>query len=249
MDSARRAHLPSRQGIDSRQMSTPYKNREAAGRELAALLHAHADRKDAIVLALPRGGVAVARAVADELHLPLDVLVVRKLGLPWQPELAAGAIAPGGVRVTNPEIGAYVSDIERVIAPVAEREGRELERREAEYRKGRPPRDIRGQAAILVDDGIATGSTMEAAVLAARAMNARSVIVAVPVAPPDTCERLQHVADELVCPCRPFDFMAVGAWYLDFPQTSDAEVVTLLGQSAAARPGAPGETSPPSTRR
>jgi len=220
-------------------MDTPYRNRQAAGRELATLLSAYADRTDSIVLALPRGGVAVAREVADQLHLPLDVLVVRKLGLPWQPELAAGAIAPGGVRVTNPDITAYVTDLERVIAPIAERERLELERREAEYRKGRSPLVIRGQDAILVDDGIATGSTMEAAVLAARAMNARSVIVAVPVAPPETCERLMRMADELVCPRRPMDFMAVGAWYQDFPQMTDAEVIALLDRPTAVKRAVP----------
>jgi putative phosphoribosyl transferase len=227
-------------------MNTSYRNRQAAGRELAALLASHADRKDAIVLALPRGGVAVAREVADVLHLPLDVLVVRKLGLPWQPELAAGAIAPGGVQVTNPELRSYVSDLERVIAPIAERERHELERREAAYRKGRAPLALSGQEVILVDDGIATGATMEAAVLAARAMHARSVVVAVPVAAPESCERLQRMADELVCPRRPFDFMAVGAWYHDFPQMTDEEVVALLERPAAANVKS---TTPRSTRR
>src|SRR5512145_1824623 len=177
-----------------------YRDRPEAGRRLAAQLHEYAGRDDTTVLALPRGGVPVAMEIAEALGAPLDVLVVRKLGLPWQPELAAGAIGPGGVQVINPDVREFVDDLDVVIAPVAERERAELRRREALYRRDRPPLDVRSRIAILVDDGIATGSTMEAAVLALRALGARSVVIAVPVAPPETVRRLAGLADRVVCP-------------------------------------------------
>jgi putative phosphoribosyl transferase len=209
-----------------------YANRQSAGRQLAALLGAYANRDDTIVLALPRGGVPVAKEVAQALNAPLDVLVVRKLGLPWQPELAAGAIAPGGVVVVNPEIQAGATDVQKMLAPVIQRERAEMRRREAVYRKKRPPLVARDRVAILVDDGIATGATMQAAVLALRAMQARSVVIAVPVAPPDTIARLARLADHIVCPQQPADFMAVGQWYGEFAQVSDAEVLAILKSPA-----------------
>jgi putative phosphoribosyl transferase len=209
-----------------------YANRQSAGRQLAALLGAYANRDDTIVLALPRGGVPVAKEVAQALKAPLDVLVVRKLGLPWQPELAAGAIAPGGVVVMNPEVQAASANLEKTLAPVIERERAEMHRRESLYRKKRPPLVARGRIAIVIDDGIATGATMQAAVLALRAMQARSVVIAVPVAPPDTIARLARLADHVVCPQQPADFMAVGQWYGEFAQVSDAEVIEFLKSPA-----------------
>lgn len=181
-----------------------------------------------MVLALPRGGVPVAQDVARELRAPLDVLVVRKLGLPWQPELAAGAIATGGVIVKNAEVLAGLEDPDRMLAPVIRRERAELQRREALYRRNQPPLQVRDRTVILVDDGVATGATMEAAVSALRAMHARSIVIGVPVAPPEIVRRLGMLADRVVCLQQPADFMAVGLWYEDFPQISDAEVVAML---------------------
>lgn len=181
------------------------------------------------MLALPRGGVPVAAEVARALAAPLDVLIVRKLGMPWQPEFAAGAIAPGGVLVLNPAARPGTSSLETLLEPVIEREREELARRERVYRRGRPPLDLKDRCVILVDDGIATGATMEAAAMAARAMGAKEVVVAVPVAPPDTVRRMGAHADRVVCAQRPVGFMAVGQFYLEFPQLSDAEVLDQLG--------------------
>jgi predicted phosphoribosyltransferase len=211
-----------------------YPDRQSAGRELANLLLNHADDPDVIVLALPRGGLPVASEVARALRVPLDVLVVRKLGLPWQPELAAGAIAPGGVMVINPQVTAYFQNLDKTLEQVASRERHELERREAIYRKGQAPLDVRDRIVILVDDGIATGSTMEAAVLALRAMHARSIVVAVPVAPRESIEMLTRRADRVVCSRQPEPFVAVGRWYEDFPQLTDEEVVAILAQHRVA---------------
>lgn len=211
-----------------------FRDRIAAGRALAALLVEYAHRDDTIVLALPRGGVPVAREIALALAAPLDVLVVRKLGLPWQPELAAGAIAPGGVLVLNREIRAEIPELDRVLEPVMAQELQELARREAAYRHGRPPLQVRGRTVILVDDGIATGATMEAAALALRAMHAGSIAIAVPVAPPVTLRRLARHADRVVCPVQPADFMAVGQYYDEFPQLTDREVVQLLAPGKPA---------------
>lgn len=211
-----------------------YHNRQVAGRELAGLLRDHADDPGAIVLALPRGGLPVAAEVAATLHLPLDVLVVRKLGLPWQPELAAGAIAPGGIVVRNPQVAALFQDLDKTLEQVAAVELRELRRRESIYRKGREPLDIRDRVVILVDDGIATGATMEAAVRSMRALHARSIVVAVPVAPPETVAALSQLADRVVCPHQPEPFVAVGRWYEEFPQLTDDEVNAILAQSRAA---------------
>jgi putative phosphoribosyl transferase len=211
-----------------------FRDRIAAGRALAASLAEYAHRDDTIVLALPRGGVPVAREIALALAAPLDVLVVRKLGLPWQPELAAGAIAPGGVLVLNREIRAEIPELDRVLEPVMAQELQELARREAAYRHGRPPLQVRGRNVILVDDGIATGATMEAAALALRAMHAGSIVIAVPVAPPTTLRRLARHADRVVCPEQPADFMAVGQYYDEFPQLTDREVVQLLAPGKPA---------------
>jgi putative phosphoribosyl transferase len=211
-----------------------FRDRIAAGRALAALLAEYAHRDDTIVLALPRGGVPVAREIALALTAPLDVLVVRKLGLPWQPELAAGAIAPGGVLVLNREIRAEIPELDRVLEPVMAQELQELARREAAYRHGRPPLQVRGRTVILVDDGIATGATMEAAALALRAMHAGSIVIAVPVAPPATLRRLARHADRVVCPEQPADFMAVGQYYDEFPQLTDREVVQLIAPGKPA---------------
>jgi putative phosphoribosyl transferase len=200
----------------------------AAGRMLAVLLAEYAHRDDTIVLALPRGGVPVAREIALALQAPLDVLVVRKLGLPWQPEFAAGAIAPGGVIVLNREAKAEIPGLNRLLEPVVTQELQELARREAAYRRGRPPMVVGGRIVILVDDGIATGATMEAAAVAMRAMNARTIVIAVPVAPPGTIRRLARLADRIVCPEQPADFFAVGQYYDEFPQLTDDEVVQLL---------------------
>jgi putative phosphoribosyl transferase len=211
-----------------------FRDRIAAGRALAALLSEYAHRDDTIVLALPRGGVPVAREIALALEAPLDVLVVRKLGLPWQPELAAGAIAPGGVLVLNREVRAEIPELDSVLEPVLSQERRELARREAAYRHGRPPLQVRDRTVILVDDGIATGATMEAAALSMRAMHAGSIVIAVPVAPPATLERLARHADRVVCPEQPADFMAVGQYYDEFPQLTDREVVQLLAPGKPA---------------
>lgn len=211
-----------------------FRDRVAAGRVLAALLEEYAHRDDTIVLALPRGGVPVAREVALALQVPLDVLVVRKLGIPWQPEFAAGAIAPGGVLVLNHQAAAEIPGLQRLLEPVVAQERRELARREAAYRRGRPPLDVAGWTVILVDDGIATGATIEAAAVALRAMNARSIVIAVPVAPPEATRRLARLADRIVCPEQPADFLAVGQYYDEFPQIDDAEVVRLLASGNPA---------------
>jgi len=198
------------------------------GRELAARF-VNAD--DAIVLALPRGGVPVGYEVAKALGAPLDVFIVRKLGVPGHEELAMGAIASGGVRVLNRDVLDYARVTQQQLDAVAAREERELTRREAEYRGNRAPLDVRGRTVIIVDDGLATGSTMRAAVQALRAMEPKRVIVAVPVGAAQTCEDLREIADEIVCLRTPEPFEAVGLWYDDFTQTTDAEVHALLSQN------------------
>jgi putative phosphoribosyl transferase len=207
----------------------PFRDRHDAGRLLAEKLRSQADRPDAIVLALPRGGVPVAYEVAQALHVPLDVFVVRKLGVPGHEELALGALATGGVRVLNDPVVRALRLSPQVIDAVTRREQQELERREREYRGNRPPPDLRGRTVILVDDGLATGATMNAAVQAVRRQGPSKVVVAVPVAAPEACADLRRVADEVVCAVAPQNFQAVGLWYADFAQTSDAEVRSLLG--------------------
>jgi len=208
-----------------------FTDRHEAGRELARLLGHYAHRPDVWVLGLPRGGVPVAYEVARALGAPLDVLVVRKLGVPGHEELAMGAIAPGGVRVLNQGLLEQLGIEPRELERVERRERAELERRQQAYRGPRPFPDLRGKSVILVDDGLATGASMRAAVLALRAMNPARIVVAVPVAPPDSCEALLEVADEVKALRQPEPFRAVGLWYEHFPQTSDEEVQELLRRS------------------
>lgn len=217
----------------------PYANRVEAGRVLAQALARHAGRPGLTVLALPRGGVPVAYEVADRLGAALDLMIVRKLGMPGHEEFAVGAIASGGVRVVNPEVTFYVP--ERVIEQIARRERAELLRRERRYRGDRPLLDVRGHTVILVDDGLATGATMRAAVSAARQLGPRAVVVAVPVAPADTIAMLRQVADDVVCPATPEPFYAIGLWYRDFHQVSDEEVTALLQRAWSASDRASGE--------
>jgi predicted phosphoribosyltransferase len=194
---------------------------------LASALSRYRDQPDVIVLGLVRGGVPVAARVAAALHAPLDVLVVRKLGVPQQPELAFGALGPGGVRVLNPEVAGWLD--EHVVARVTATESAELDRREERYRAGRPPLALAGRTAILVDDGLATGATAAAAVTVARRLGATRVVLAVPVGPPDAVARLSEVADEVCCPLTPPRFGAVSRYYRSFPQVDSAEVAELLG--------------------
>ena len=213
-------------------LDLPFRDRIEAGRLLGARLADSNLPKDAIVLGLPRGGVPVAFEVARVLGAPLDVIVVRKLGVPWQPELAMGAIASCGVRVLDQQLirmeGISLEDVEAVAA----REEYEAERREQLYREGRPALELRGRTVILVDDGLATGSTMLAAVKCVKSLQPSTVIVAVPVASRQACAHLRHVADECVCLAVPEPFGSVGEWYQDFGQTSDAEVRDLLRRPA-----------------
>lgn len=208
-----------------------FADRRAAGRKLAAALSAYAGRDDLLVLGLPRGGVPVAYEVATALHAPLDVWLVRKLGVPGHEELALGAIADGGARVLNAEIivelGITPEDIDRVTAL----EQRELARRHTLYRGERPPPDVRGKTVILVDDGLATGSTMQAAIASVRAQEPRAVVVAVPVAPPVVRAEFAGLVDDFVCLLMPDPFRAVGLWYEDFSPTEDDEVRALLAAS------------------
>jgi putative phosphoribosyl transferase len=209
-----------------------FRDRTEAGRLLAGELTKYANRPDVIVLALPRGGVPVAYEVARALNAPLDVFLVRKLGLPEREELAMGAIASGGVRVLNEEVVRVLRVPDEVIEAVAAEEGEELRRRERLYRGDRPPPKVRGRTVILVDDGLATGSTMRAAVAALRQQHPARVVVAVPVGAPDTCAEFQEEADEVICARAPDPFYAVGLWYADFSQTTDEEVHDLLRRAA-----------------
>jgi len=210
----------------------PFRDRTEAGRLLAQTLREYANRDDVVVLALPRGGVPVGFEVAKELNAPLDVFVVRKLGLPGQEELAMGAIASGGARVLNRELIRTLGIPDEVVEQVTQEEQCELERREREYRDGRPPVDVHGKTAILVDDGLATGSSMRVAVLALKQKEPAQIVVAVPVAPRDSCAELESVADKVICAVTPEPFWGVGQWYADFSQTSDEEVRDLLRRAA-----------------
>ena len=220
-------------------MRTRFHDRAEAGRVLARNLTHYAGRPDVLVLALPRGGVPVAFEVARVLNLPLDVFVVRKLGVPGYEELAMGAIASGGVRVLNPTVVESFGIPDAVIDGVAERERHELQRREREYRDVRPALDVSGRKVILVDDGVATGSTMRAAIEALRQLQAGRIIVATPTIAWSTVNEIQSEADELIAVMRPLDFASVGQWYDDFTQTSDAEVRTLLEKSEGLKPVLP----------
>ena len=212
-----------------------FANRTEAGQELALRLRTYANRDDVIVLGAPRGGIPVAFEIAKYLGVPLDVFVLRKLGVPGREELAFGAIASGGVRILDRDtvegLGITGLDIERVTRA----EKQELERREQSYRGGRPPQNVSGLIVILVDDGIATGSSMRAAIRALRQMKPARIVLAVPVAPPSTCSQLQFEVDELVCLEMPEPFYGVGRFYDDFTQVSDEEVIELLDRASRQR--------------
>src|SRR6184192_3014203 len=213
-------------------MERAFANRTEAGRLLAEKLVQYAGRDDVVVLGLPRGGVPVAYQVARRLGAPLDVFIVRKLGVPGFEELAAGAIASGGVRVLNEDVTRAIPHADEMIEAVTVRETAELERREQIYREGRPSPELRDRVVILVDDGLATGATMRAAVKALRQCGAARIVVAVPVGPPDTCQEFAHDADEAICLSTPPFFQAVGQYYEDFSQTSDDDVRELLTRAA-----------------
>ncbi len=214
-----------------------FENRQEAGRRLASNLAKFKNRDDVIVLGVPRGGVPIAFEVATRLNLPLDVFVLRKLGVPGQEELAFGAIGSGGVRVLNPDILQHcgISDLD--IAAVTKLERQELERRERLYRGSRPLLDMRGKTVILIDDGIATGSSILAAVRAIKQMSPAAIVIATPVAPERTCNRLRHEVDELICLEMPEPFYGVGQFYEDFSQVSDEEVNELLDHASRKRVG------------
>ncbi len=208
-------------------------DRRNAGRVLATRLATYAGRTDVVVLALPRGGVPVAYEVASALGVPMDVFLVRKLGTPGHRELAMGAIASGGVRVLNEDVVRWYGVSESAIERIAHEEQEELDRRERAYRGDRPAPDLTNRIVILIDDGLATGSTMRAAAQAVRARRPARVVIAVPVGAPQTCAELAAVADEVICARMPEPFSAVGQWYLNFDQTSDDEVRELLQTSSA----------------
>ncbi len=214
-----------------------FSNRTDAGKKLAERLSGYSGRKDLLVLALPRGGVPVAFEVARELGAQLDVFIVRKLGVPGHEELAMGAIASGGIRVLNMDVVRSLRISDDTIAAVAAAEQVELERREHLYRKGRPEPDIEGRTVILIDDGLATGATMSAAVQAVRVKKPAHLTVAVPTAAKDACDEFEREVDEVICLTTPEPFYGVGAWYADFSQTSDKEVCELLERSFGAREG------------
>ena len=205
-----------------------FRDRFQAGRQLAAALQPYAGRPKLLVLALPRGGVPVGYEVARALNAPLDVMLVRKLGVPGHEELAMGAIASGGIRVLSDDVVKAFGIPERVIASIVAEEEEELDRRELAYRDHRPPPEVKGRTVILVDDGLATGSTMRAAAAALRAQHPERLVVAVPVAPPEICVSLRSEVDDVVCARAPEPFFAVGNWYDDFSQISDEEVRELL---------------------
>jgi putative phosphoribosyl transferase len=221
-------------------MDTYFRDRREAGRKLAEKLTNYVGRDDVTVLALPRGGVPVAYEVALQLHAPLDVFIVRKLGVPGHAELAMGAIASGGVRVVNEEIIRYLQPYaDAILEAVTAKESVEIERREREYRDGRPAPELKGGTVILVDDGLATGATMRAAVAALRQRQAAKIIVAVPVGSPDTCQEFEEEVDETICAITPEDFYGVGQFYEDFSQTTDEEVRDLLAAAAQKFQGSP----------
>jgi predicted phosphoribosyltransferase len=214
-------------------MRTSFRDRAEAGRLLAEMLRGYEENPDALVLALPRGGVPVAYEVATALRLPLDIFVVRKLGVPGYRELAMGAIASGGTRVLNEDVLRALPDAAVMVADVTAQETRELERRERDYRGDRPPPEVSERIVILIDDGLATGATMLAAIAALRKKAPAKIVVAVPVCPPETCGEIERVADEMVTLLAPDWFRGVGQFYDDFGQTSDEEVRDLLARATA----------------
>lgn len=209
-----------------------FRDRRQAGQVLSEYVKPAVPEPDALVLALPRGGVPVGFEVAQALHTQLDVFLVRKLGVPGEEELALGAIASGGVRVLNQDLIEYLHLSEETIDEVTAREQSVLQGLELQYREGRPPIPVQGRTVVLVDDGLATGATMVAAARAVRGQDARCVIIAVPVAPRDTCKELGREADRVICAATPYPFTAVGAWYEDFAQVTDEQVRVLLEQAA-----------------
>jgi predicted phosphoribosyltransferase len=209
-----------------------FTDRSDAGRQLAGQLSAFAHQPDVLILALPRGGVPVAFEIARTLRVPLDVWVVRKLGTPGIPELALGAVAPGGIQLLSSDIVRRFNIPGHMIEAIAARERAELDRREKAYRGDRPPVDVTGKTMILVDDGLATGSTMRAAIASVRLRQPARVVVAVPVAAGPVCAQLSQEADQVVCLFTPVDLDAVGQWYEDFTQTSDQEVCRLLAEGS-----------------
>jgi predicted phosphoribosyltransferase len=216
----------------SRESNRPFADRREAGKELAGKLGAYRGRPEVVVLALPRGGVPVAFEVAEALDVPLDIFVVRKLGMPGHPEFAIGAIASGGVRVLSEDVIRWSGIPDSQIEALVQLELVELQRREREYRQGRALTELHGRTVILVDDGLATGSSMRAAVQAVRAFEPARVVVAVPVGAPSTCDEFADITDETVCARTPELFSAVGLWYRDFSQTTDDEVRALLQDHA-----------------
>ena len=205
-----------------------FRDRTEAGKYLATLLLSYKDRPDVLVLALPRGGVPVAFEVAQALRVPLDIFLVRKLGVPGHEELAMGAISTGGVRVLNEDTVEYLRIPEHIIDSIAAEELKELKRRELAYRGNRPEPDVKGKFVILIDDGLATGSTIRAAALALRQQQPARIIVGVPVSAPETCDEYRIGVDEIICAVTPEPFLGVGMWYVDFSQTTDEEVRDLL---------------------
>jgi predicted phosphoribosyltransferase len=234
------ALLPRWAATDEVAPPRPFRDRFEAGRVLASSLSRYANRPDVIVLGLPRGGVAVAYEVARALHLPLDVFIVRKLGVPGQEELAMGAIASGGVRVLNQAVIRALGLSQAQIDEVIQREEQELRRREQQFRGDRPPLDLRGKTVIVVDDGLATGATMWAAITAVRQQQPAKIVMAVPVADPSGCESFRQIADEVVCAITAEPLHAVGLWYKEFPQMTDEEVRALLESPSPAGGGGQG---------
>ncbi|MGE5207210.1 MAG: phosphoribosyltransferase [Chlamydiota bacterium] len=211
----------------------PFRDRAEAGRQLADALAAYAGRSDVLVLALPRGGIPVAREVAKALGAPLDVFVVRKLGAPGNPELAIGAVAPGGICILQEQIIADLEIPAEAVAAIAASEQEVVRQNEALYRRNFPAHNVAAATVIVVDDGVATGSTMRAAIAALRQLKAARIVVAAPVAPASTCRELQATADQVVCLATPETFLTVGQWYVNFEQVSDDEIVALLEQASS----------------
>lgn len=216
-------------------VTLPFRDRSEAGRQLAERLGGYANRPDVVALGLPRGGIAVGAALASGINCELHVFLVRKLGVPWQPELAMGALASGGMRLINSAVAGTLHIPETVVETVVQREAQELVRRDRLYRRGRPMPGLRDRIAIVTDDGVATGSSMMLAVQAIRQLGAACVVAAIPVAPPGAVAQLRQVANDVVCLAEPEEFSAVGEWYQDFHQLDDREVCRLLDESQEVR--------------